>query len=312
MLNRTSEFISLDDLLFATYSEILNNGLENEGKRGKFKELINYSATLVNPLIRTSMSLYRKGIQSKFGEFAWYLSSKDDLDFIKNYITVYEKEEKEENRIFGAYGSRIFSSRDGLPSQYERIVNQLEQRNRTKQAYLVISEYSDFKVRNEKFASPPCTIGLHFYVRKSKLNLTCYMRSNDAFLGLTHDLFCFTLLQELISLRIKVPIGTYTHVSTSMHVYKEHYSLVEKYLDEGIQEPVEMPRIKICFPETLDLVAKEFDLNEKKSNFDNLDDYWKDFSLFSKKYFNENVNRGEWLNKFSNKEMKRIAQNSIS
>lgn len=311
MITRPKEFQSLDDMLYATYSDILKNGKEIEGKRGKTKELINYFATLTNPRVRTSLSLHRKHVQSKFAEFAWYLSKDDDKDYIKPYISVYDREEQENNKILGAYGSKIFGSENGQKSQYERVIEQILKRNNTKQAYLIISEKEDYKYRHEKYKSPPCTIGLHFYVRDSKLNLTCYMRSNDAYYGLPHDLFCFTMLQEIVSHKTNIQLGIYTHCATSMHIYKQHFDKIKKYLSEGKQEPIEMPRIKDCKSETLNLVSKEFDMNVLESKMDNLDDYWKDYVLFSNRYLNEDSNAELWLRKFNNNKMQEIALNNI-
>jgi thymidylate synthase len=312
MLYKPAEYISLDDLLNATYTEILRNGLDSGGKRGSAKEFLNYSATLTNPRVRTSMSLNRKLVQSKFAEFSWYLSKKDDVEYIKPYIPVYELEEQVNGKILGGYGSRIFGCEDGNQSQFERVIEQISRRNQTKQAYLVISENSDFRFRDVPFESPPCTIGLHFYVRDSKLNLTSYMRSNDAYYGLPHDLFCFTIIQEMVSLRTNIPLGKYTHISTSMHVYEQHFKMIENYLTEGKQEPIEMPKINDCCSRTLNSVSREFDMNELNSNIDSLDDYWKDFVLFSKRHLNDDVNIEQWLRKFADNDMKRIAHNSIS
>ena len=312
MLNNPSEFISLDDLLHATYSNILKIGVDIESKRGKIKELINYSATLTNPRIRTSMSLHRKLVKSKFAEFAWYLSKGDVSDYIQPYISAYGFEEQENNRILGAYGSKIFGSEDDQKSQYERVIEQILKRPTTKHAYLSISEKADYKFRQKKYKSPPCTIGLHFYVRDSKLNLTCYMRSNDAYYGLPHDLFCFTMLQELISLRTGIPIGKYTHCSTSMHIYEGHIDMVNKYLSEGKQEPIEMPMIKQYDCEILKLVSNEFDFKILDTSSNVLDRYWKDYVLFSNKYTNNGCSTNSWLEKFSYGEMEMIARNSIS
>lgn len=73
MLNTTSEYQSLDDLLNATYKKILAEGEVIKSKTGDNIELTNFSATLVNPRTRTSLSLDRKLVKSKFAEFAWHL-----------------------------------------------------------------------------------------------------------------------------------------------------------------------------------------------------------------------------------------------
>jgi thymidylate synthase len=310
ILNRPSEFQSLDDLLNATYSDILQNGVLIKSKRGANLEIIQFVATLLNPRVRTSLSLDRKLVKSKFAEFAWYLSKDSDKNFINPYISDYDQEEQENDKILGGYGPKIFSLIDGKKSQYERVIEQIVKRSTTKQAYLAISDSEDYKFRPEKHASPPCTIGLHFYVRNEKLNLTVYMRSNDAYLGLPHDLFCFTMLQELVSLGTNFPLGVYTHCVTSMHVYEKHKGKIEDYLKEGFHEPVEMPFMVDGSGEVLDLVSREFDPNVEKSNLQELNEYWKDYSLFSHKH-SKNRDKESWKELFKNETMKLIATNSI-
>ena len=311
-LNKPAEFQSLDDLLNATYCDILENGVSISSKRGANIEITQFAATLLNPRIRTSMSLDRKLVKSKFAEFAWYLSKDKDKNFIKPYISAYDQEEQQNDKILGAYGPKIFGSSDDGQSQYERIIDQIVKRNTTKQAYIAISDSEDYKFRAEKFASPPCTIGLHFYVRNAKLNLTAYMRSNDAYLGLPHDLFCFTMLQELVSLRTNTALGVYTHCATSMHVYETHQQKIKDYLDEGLHERIEMPFMVDSSDEMLDLVSKEFDPKIKQSNLEELNDYWRDYSLFSLIHNKSNTDKKSWKDLFKNESMRLIALNSIT
>lgn len=310
-LNRPTEFQSLDDLLNATYHDILENGISISSKRAPNIEITQFAATLLNPRIRTSMSLDRKLVKSKFAEFAWYLSKDNDKNFITPYISDYDLEEQQNNKILGAYGPKIFGSNEGNKSQYERVVEQIIKRETTKQAYITISDAEDYKFRAEQFESPPCTIGLHFYVRNKKLNLTTYMRSNDAYLGLPHDLFCFTMLQELVSLRTSTALGVYNHYATSMHVYESHKEKIQSYLEEGLQEPVEMPFIVNSSDKMLALVSGEFDTRTEKSNLPELDDYWRDYILFSIKHYNNNSDKSSWKKQFKDESMRLIAINSI-
>jgi thymidylate synthase len=311
-LNRPSEFRSLDDLLNNAYREIIECGEHVNSKRGPNIEITQFAATLLNPRIRTSMSLDRKLVKSKFAEFAWYLSKDQHKDFITPYISPYSREEQQGNKILGAYGPKIFKSTESSKSQYERIIEQIVKRKTTKQAYIAISDAEDYKYRDQEFSSPPCTIGLHFYVRNEKLNLAVYMRSNDAYLGLPHDLFCFTMLQELISVRTNMALGTYSHYATSMHAYQVDIEKINNYLNEGLQEPIEMPLMVDGSEKTLDLVSAEFDPRIAQSHFQNLDDYWKDFSLFSNKYSKGISDQKSWTEKFRDKNMKLIATNSIT
>lgn len=312
MLNKPSHFRSLDDLLYATYKTIIDEGNLIKSKRNENLEITQYAATLLNPRARTSMSLDRKLVKSKFAEFAWYLSQNSELDYIEPYIEAYTREEQQNNRILGAYGPKIFGSTDDQKPQFERIIEQIIKRKNTKQAYLVISEGIDYRYRGEQFESPPCTIGLHFFVRNEKLNLTVHMRSNDAYLGLPHDLFCFTMLQEVVSCRTKIPLGYYTHYATSMHVYVEHINRIKQYLEEGKQEPIEMPEMQNCDTKTLNLVSNEFDRNSSISKYDELDMYWRDYVLFSNKNRINVMTTKTWTDRFINDKMKKIAINSVS
>lgn len=307
---RPPTFSSFDDLLHATYSKLLNQDTLIEGKRGQFRELLNFSATLLNPRSRVSHSLDRRLVRSKFAEFAWYLSKSADIEFIDPYIKAYSSEDSENHKILGAYGPKIFDAKRGQISQFMRVIKQILTRESTKQAYLVISDSSDYKVRTQKFSSPPCTIGLHFMVRSGSLHLTVYMRSNDAYLGLPHDLFSFSMLQEIIAIMTETNIGTYTHICTSLHVYENQIEKMHHYVEEGYQEVIEMPPMKFCSPETLQEVSLAFNNSIDDYQPQTLDDYWGDFVLFADRYF-QNSKLEDWLSQFKINEFSQIATNSI-
>ena len=81
----------------------------------------------------------------------------------------------------------------------------------------------------------PCTCALQFLVRKGKLDLIVYMRSNDVIKGLTHDIFCFTMLQEIAARRLSVELGTYRHCVGSLHLYLSDGEIAQSFLREGWQ-----------------------------------------------------------------------------
>ena len=67
------------------------------------------------------------------------------------------------------------------------------------------------------------------------------MRSNDAFMGLPHDVFAFTMIQELMARSLAIEMGTYKHMVGSLHLYSEHAADAKQYLKEDWQETEEMP-----------------------------------------------------------------------
>jgi thymidylate synthase len=111
------------------------------------------------------------------------------------------------------------------------------------------------------------------------------MRSNDAYLGLPHDIFSFTMLQEMVARAIGAELGEYKHCAGSLHLYKKHFAAAEQYLKEGWQDPIHMPTMPVGDPhdgiewlramEESARLKKEEDL-EAAIGTAKVDEYWKD------------------------------------
>ena len=89
----------------------------------------------------------------------------------------------------------------------------------------------------------PCTNTIQFLVRDGKLDMYTSMRSNDAYIGLPHDIFTFTLIQEIIARSLDLRVGIYKHYVSSLHLYNRSLKKVKKYLNEGFQAT------NVCMPE---------------------------------------------------------------
>ena len=72
-------------------------------------------------------------------------------------------------------------------------------------------------------------------LRDNKLNLLTSMRSNDIYWGLSHDVFCFTMLQEAVARALGAELGTYKHVVGSLHLYLKDKGPSKRFLKEGYQ-----------------------------------------------------------------------------
>ena len=238
---------SLDDLLHRTYQYILLNGEKVNPTKGANQEVRNCVLTLLNPRSRISLSEVRSKVISCVGEFLWYLTGSDSIEFIEYYITKYRDrinfDKETADPVPGAYGPRIF----GSPSQFEKVFELLKKSESTRRA--VISIYSKNDLVGNDPRDIPCTCTLQFFIRQNRLHLTSYMRSNDAALGLVHDIFSFTLLQELMFSKLllvnpKLQLGEYTHIVGSLHIYDEDLPKINHYLNkEGWQYHVSMPPI---------------------------------------------------------------------
>jgi thymidylate synthase len=87
----------------------------------------------------------------------------------------------------------------------------------------------------------PCTCTLQFLIRRNRIHMLTTMRSNDAYLWLPHDIFCFTMLQEVVARTLGVELGSYRHFVGSLHLYERNRVEAQQYLDEGAQATVAMP-----------------------------------------------------------------------
>jgi len=49
------------------------------------------------------------------------------------------------------------------------------------------------------------------------------MRSNDVWLGMPYDIWCFTCIQILIAQELGVEVGSYIHQPGSLHLYEKNW-----------------------------------------------------------------------------------------
>lgn len=164
------------------------------------------------------------------GELLWYLSGSNRLSDISKFSTVWERMSDDGETLNSAYGKRIFEAY-GF-NQLEYIEKVLRAEPLSRQAVIHIKDPIDYTEHPTK--DVPCTMSLQFLIRNGKLNLTTYMRSNDIWTGFPYDVFCFTCLQILLAFRLGVDIGTYTHVTGSLHLYQRNYDAWKKK-QEGLK-----------------------------------------------------------------------------
>ncbi|GAA1617541.1 thymidylate synthase [Kribbella alba] len=220
---------TLDDLLREAIETILNDGELTNPTKGPALDVCGAVLTLDNPLARLSRSEGRGRLFSSLGELCWYLSGHNDLSHIAYYISTYSKF-AEEGVIHGGYGPRLFAF-DGI-NQVEYVVNTLRKKPSSRRAVIQLFDHSDVAEHHEDV---PCTCTMQFLIRGNKLQLLTYMRSSDTWLGLPHDVFCFTMLQELIARSLSLPVGSYTHFTGSLHLYQRNISAAKAFLAEGWQ-----------------------------------------------------------------------------
>lgn len=224
------------------YGELSKSTDTFEASKGKGQDLLGKKIVLKDPRARISATATRGRLISALAEFCWYMAGSADLDFIRFYLPDYPPKGTT-GSLEEAYGPRLVGTGEFGRSfdQVERVIERLRRKPDTRRGVISILEPGDLEPGK---AEAPCTIALQFVRRRERLHLVAMMRSNDAYLGFPHDVFCFTMIQELIARSLGIQVGEYHHFATSLHLYENDRDKVSAYLNEGYQSPTfAMPKM---------------------------------------------------------------------
>lgn len=227
---------SLDDIMMSLFKKLLNSKNRITPSKGAAKEIIGVNLELRSPRSRLSRSEKRGILFSALGEFLWYMAGSDKISVIEYYIPIYPEFSDDGLTANGAYGPRLYSQRGY--NQLDRICELIKDKPDTRQAVIQLLNTEDIYAGTKDV---PCTCTLQFFPRGNTLHLMCHMRSNDAYKGLPHDIFAFTMLHEFVARETGLVLGTYHHSVGSMHLYEEDFDGARTFLSEGWQENLPMP-----------------------------------------------------------------------
>lgn len=218
-------------------SYALERGTSISPSKGRALDLTGTTLELSNPRCRLSRSATRGVLFSSLGELCWYLSGSNDTERIAYYLSHY-RDQDEDGVVRAGYGPRLL-----LPpgrSPVETAVALLRRNPHSRRAVVPIFDRDDLVGEHKEV---PCTCLLQFLVRDEQLHAITYMRSNDIFLGLPHDIFAFTMLQELMARSLGVQLGRYIHITGSLHLYERDAANTRQFLREGWQSTTSMPEM---------------------------------------------------------------------
>lgn len=273
---------TLDDVMNEVLSKLLALPFDVSATRGNSSELIGVLLHIKNPRARLSRTETRGRPFSAIGELLWYLSGSNNLDFITYYIPKYARESEDKKTVYGGYGPRLFNLRN-QHDQIDNVKRLLKKRPSSRKAVIQLFDGADVGGNHPEI---PCTCTLQFLIRHGKLHMFVNMRSNDAFVGLPHDVFSFTMLQEIIARSLSVEIGDYKHAVGSLHLYSKDAKVAREYLDEGFQptaEELTMPSMPKTNPwrsiKILLNVESSIRANKEVEMFDlSMEPYWADLA----------------------------------
>lgn len=171
------------------------------------------------------------------GELLWYLRGSDDGRIMEAYAPQYSRFLDPDGTAYGAYGKRLATY-----NQLDYLYRLLQDRPETRQAVLSLWRPNDLGAAdNAKHSDIPCTLSLQFLTRDRELNLIVTMRSNDVWLGLPYDGWCFSQLLKIMAAALGVQPGWVQHQAGSMHLYERNFNaaIQAKVLGPTTGEPRE-------------------------------------------------------------------------
>lgn len=204
------QFGSGEEAYPALRADVLTTGSFVESRVGPTYELENVGMMFLNPRMIAPVS--RPGFSPGLGlTHAAELVLGEDL---KPQILTFAPRYEEFSDGYGTYGPRAHG-------QLEPLLRELEKPS-SRRAVLALWN-SDLDAKGDDgyaHSDHPCTIALTFRVRNHRLNMSVHMRSNDIWLGWTHDIMQFAVLQMTLANCLGVAPGTYWHTADSFHMYE--------------------------------------------------------------------------------------------
>ena len=190
------------------YPILCKHGLDH----GNTKCLFNVGFRIINPSDNIINTDYRKWKKSYADlEWKWYLSGDPSAKEIAKHAKIWYKCMDEYGDVNSNYGAHWKTN-----NQLDYIINLLKEDPSTRRASISIY---NAKIRYNFKNDTPCTYAINFYIHNDMLNMSVMMRSNDIWYGFCNDQYCFSKLQEIVSIRLNLEIGTYYHFVNNMHVY---------------------------------------------------------------------------------------------
>jgi len=168
-------------------------------------------------------------------ELLWYLSGSDDGRVMQRYAPQYS------NFLDGLVAYGAYGARWQRYDQLRRLVKTLQDDQSSRRAVVTCWEPDDLAREKRDI---PCTLSLQFLQREGHLNLITTMRSNDAWLGLPYDVWCFSTLQKLVADSLDLRYGWYQHQVGSLHLYERDAKKLGRLTTVG---PTRLPRVHVPY-----------------------------------------------------------------
>ncbi len=202
----------------ASLKHIMEKGADFQDREKRTcREILNMTIVIENP----EQSIHLPISQMKNTD-KWVYPGREELESImldKKTSTLYNY----------TYGPRIFNFQSQKDQIEQFIIPLLEKDPDSRRALIVLYDpLQDSQVSNKDI---PSLALVYFKVKEKKLNITCFIRSNDMFIGWPANVYQIYTLQNHVAERLGLKLGSITTFSASAHIFAEHFEDVEEVIN---------------------------------------------------------------------------------
>lgn len=222
--------------------QLRTSGRVQEGRDQPTRELLHVGLSIDDPRQRL---VFARPLNPAFAvaEVIWILAGANDVESLGWWNPRVLRLAADEGRpaFHGAYGYRLgaqptlpaetahllrhdMRQGSGRPDQLRAAYEALKHDPTSRQVVLQIWDATrDMPDPYPRSRDIPCNIMSHLLVRDGRLDWLQVMRSNDLIWGLPYNIVQFTTMQEVVAGWLGLDVGSYHHVSNSLHVYRRHW-----------------------------------------------------------------------------------------
>ncbi len=275
---------SLNELFLEAASRLTEKGKRSSSRNGEVTFLNNVVFELSDP---TKRHLYLDGrknnIFAVIAELFWIMSGSDEISPFLEFYLPRAKDFSDDGVTWrGGYGPRLYAH-DQLEQAIE--VFHREGLDTRRSVIDIYQSELDSPLYFESTKDVPCNNMMHFYVDDGKMCMNVFSRSADLVWGVTNvNIPEWTFLQEYVAQAVGVPVGSYTHWCSNLHVYDFTSSQVEEALQTDSKGLASTAGRTCIFPDQPrwffeDLLTYYTDIIEDRDHGGALEDIFKDYNV---------------------------------
>jgi len=217
----------------SVYKDLRDKGKITSPRGQKVLEIQDYMFTMGPRQRFTSYNARNFNLDYAKFEMVWYLTGDKWNDSIMKSATMWADLRQSDGSWLSNYGQYWFNP---MVPGFNWVLNQLIADKNSRQAVIPMLNSNHLYIGNKDVV---CTECISFRIRENKLYMSVNMRSQDAMWGLTNDVFCFSVLHEMLYVALRdtcypdLIMGPYTHKVDSFHLYARHFDMLSAILEEG-------------------------------------------------------------------------------